>query len=62
MPVVGSVAVIVVDPAATEEARPFDPDALEMVAALAFEEVQVTEVVRVWVLLSLNVPVAANCC
>ena len=61
MPVAGSVAVIVVDPGATEEARPFNPDALEMVAVLVFDELQVADVVKFWVLESLNVPVAANC-
>jgi hypothetical protein len=33
-----------------------------MVAAAEFDELQVTVLVRFWVLLSLYVPVAVNCC
>jgi hypothetical protein len=60
--VAGSVAVIVVLPTVTEVARPFDPPALLIVATAGAEEAQVTDVVRFWVVLSLNVPVAVNCC
>ena len=45
-------------PVATVLAEP----ALLMVATAVFEELQVTELVRFWVLLSLYVPVAVNCC
>jgi hypothetical protein len=52
------VAWIVVLPAATPVARP----PLVIVAAPGFVEVQVTELVRFRVPLSLNSPVAVNCC
>lgn len=55
------VAVIVVDPAATDVARPLDPAALLIVAAPVLEEDQVTDAVRFWVVLSEYVPVAVNC-
>ena len=45
-------AVIVVVPAAADAARPFEPAALLMVATAVFEEAQVTEAVRFWVVLS----------
>jgi hypothetical protein len=51
------VALMVVLPAATLEARP----CALMVAAAALNDVQVTVVVMSWVLLSLKVPVAVNC-
>jgi hypothetical protein len=51
------VALMVVLPAATLEARP----CAFMVAAAALNDVQVTVVVMSWVLLSLKVPVAVNC-
>jgi hypothetical protein len=54
------VAVIVLVPAATAEAIPIVPLVLLIVATLAADEVQVTELVRFFVLLSLNVPVATN--
>ena len=46
------VAVIVVEPAATGVANPFDPAALFMVATPVLEELQVTAVVRFCVVLS----------
>ncbi len=46
------IAVIVVEPAATDVARPFEPAALLIVAALIFDELQVTEAVRFCVVLS----------
>ena len=46
------VAVIVVVPAATEVAIPFDPAVLLMVATDSAEELQVTDVVMFFVLLS----------
>ena len=33
-----------------------------IVATVVVNELQVTELVRFWVLVSLNVPVAVNCC
>jgi hypothetical protein len=36
--------------------------AVLIVATVVLNELQVTELVRFWVLLSLNVPVAVNCC
>jgi hypothetical protein len=52
------VACIVVLPVFTPVARPVAP----IVATAVFVEVQLTELVRFCVLLSLYVPVAANCC
>ena len=52
------VAVMVVEPCALLVAMPV----LETVAALVFEEVHVAELVRSLLLLSLNLPVAVNCC
>ena len=49
-------AVMLVEPMPEPVARPV----VVIVAAAALEEVQVTEVVRFWVLPSLNVPVAVN--
>jgi hypothetical protein len=46
------VAVIIVVPAATEVARPLEPDALLIVATPALDELQTTVVVRFWVVLS----------
>jgi hypothetical protein len=54
-------APIVVLPTADPEAKPFEPDALLMGAVLELDEVQLTDVVRFCVLLSLYVPVAVNC-
>ena len=42
-------AVIWVAPAATPEARPREPETLEMVATVVDEEAQVTVLVRSWV-------------
>ncbi len=46
------VAVIVVDPVATEEANPLEPAALLIVATARADELQVTAVVRSCVVLS----------
>jgi hypothetical protein len=43
-------------------AKPVAKPVLLIVAAAALDELQVTELVRFCVLLSLHVPVAANCC
>jgi len=43
------VAVIVVEPVATEVAKPFEPAALLMAATVVFDELQVTAVVKFWV-------------
>jgi len=56
------VAVMVVEPTARAVAKPFEPAALLMAALAASEELQATEVVRSWVVLSENVPVAMHCC
>jgi hypothetical protein len=45
-------AVIVVDPAAADVARPLEPAALLIVAALVLDELQVTALVRFCVVLS----------
>lgn len=55
------VAVIVVEPGATEVDNPLEPPALLMAAIAAIEELHVTVVVRSCVVLSENVPVATNC-
>ena len=55
------VAVIVVEPAATEVANPLEPAVLLMAATAVADELQVTVVVRSCVVLSENVPVATNC-
>ena len=55
------VAVIVVEPVVTEEAKPLEPAALLMAATPVADEFQVTAVVRSWVVLSEYVPVAVNC-
>jgi hypothetical protein len=55
------VAVIVVEPAATEVASPLEPAALLIAATPAVDELQVTAVVRFCVVPSENVPVAVNC-
>jgi hypothetical protein len=59
--VLPNVAVIVVEPAATDVARPLEPAALLIVATPAVNEFQVTDVVRSCVELSEYVPVALNC-
>jgi hypothetical protein len=46
------VALIVVEPVATEVASPFEPAALLTVAIPVDEELQVTDAVRSWVVLS----------
>jgi hypothetical protein len=55
------VAVMVLVPAATEVARPFEPVTLPIDATLVLEEFQATVSVRSCVVLSENVPVAVNC-
>ncbi len=52
------VAVIVVDPTPTPIASP----GLVIVALLTSDDVQLTCVDKSWVVLSVNVPVAVNCC
>jgi hypothetical protein len=56
------VAVRVVAPGATEVTRPLDPIVLLMAATYAADELQVTILVRSWVVLSEKVPIAVNCC
>jgi hypothetical protein len=56
------VAVIVVEPDATDVADPLEPAALLIVATPVLDELQVTDTVRFWVELSEYLPVAANCC
>src|SRR5438046_682005 len=56
-----SVAVIVAVPFLLAFAKPFDPPALLILTTEGVDELQVTEVVRFWVLESLKVPVAVNC-
>ena len=55
------VAVIVVEPAATDVALPLEPAALLMAATVVDDDFQVTDVVRFCVELSEYVPVAVNC-
>jgi hypothetical protein len=55
------VAVIVVEPAATEVVNPLEPAALLMAAIVAADDFQVTDVVRFCVEPSEYVPVAVNC-
>lgn len=55
------VAVMVVVPGETAVARPLVPWESLMVAAAGFEELQETEVVKYWVVLSEYVPIAVNC-
>ena len=56
------VAVMVVVPVPALVAKPWVPVALLTVATGVLEELHCTELVRFWVLPSLKVPVAANCC
>jgi hypothetical protein len=60
MPVPGSVAAIVVEPGAALLARPCVPGTLLAVAVALLDELQVTALVKSWVVPSLNVPVAVN--
>ena len=55
------VAVIVVEPAATDVALPLEPAALLMAATVVDDDFQVTDVVTFCVELSEYVPVAVNC-
>ena len=55
------VAVIVVEPAATDVALPLEPAALLMAATVVDDDFQVADVVRFCVELSEYVPVAVNC-
>ena len=59
--VTGTVAVIVVVPAATGVALPLLPAVLLIVATDGTDELQVADVVRSCVVLSENVPAALNC-
>jgi len=54
-------AVIFVVPSAIDEANPFEPAVLLMVAMFAFDEPQVTDEVMSCVDRSVNVPMAINC-
>jgi hypothetical protein len=56
------VAVIVVEPVSTEVVKPLEPDVLLMVATNSADEYHVTDVVISCVVLSENIPVAANHC
>jgi small neutral amino acid transporter SnatA (MarC family) len=55
------VAVTVVAPAATDVAKPCEPEALLIVATPALDELQVTAAVSICVVSSENVPMAVNC-
>ncbi len=55
-------AAMFVVPTARAVASPFDPVALLIVETDVLDEFQVAHVVRLCVLLSINVPVAVNCC
>jgi hypothetical protein len=55
------VALIVVEPAVADVAKPLEPAVLLMAATPAVDEFQVTAVVRSCVVLSEYVPVAVNC-
>jgi hypothetical protein len=55
------IAVIVVEPAATDVVKPLELAALLMAATAAVDEFQVTAVVKFCVVLSEKVPVAVNC-
>lgn len=56
-----SVAVISDVPVVAVVARPLLPAALLMVATAGVSDIQVTMLVRFWVLLSVYTPVAVNC-
>lgn len=55
-------AVISATPTDTDEASPFEPAALLMVATAVFDELQVAHVVRSCDVLSARLPAAVNCC
>jgi hypothetical protein len=55
------VALIVVDPVATVVALPLEPATLLIAATDTVDELQVTDAVRSWVVLSEKIPVAVNC-
>ena len=60
----GSIAVIVVGPVLPlfgDVANPFDPFALLIVEIDVSDELHVTDAVRSWFVLSVNMPVALNC-
>ena len=59
--VVGSVAVIVVEPVVMDVAKPWDTAALLMVATVVDDELQIADVVKFCVVLSEKNPVAVNC-
>jgi hypothetical protein len=62
MSVAGSVAVMVMGPPTVNAvASPLNPAALSMVATATFDDVQVTDDVKIFVVASLYVPVATNC-
>ena len=58
--VTGSMAVIETEPVAVDVAKPFEPDALLILAAPVVDDPQVTDAVKFCVVLSVYVPVAVN--
>ena len=60
--IAAEVAVMVVDPTPALVAKPLLPGALLIVATVAADELHCTVVVMFWVLPSVKVPVAVNCC
>ena len=56
------VAAMVAMPIPTPVANPLFPTLLLIVTKVVSLELQVTEAVRSWVLASVNVPAAVNCC
>jgi hypothetical protein len=56
-----NVAVIVAVPVATDVAKPSAVPELAIVATAVFDELHVTEFVMFWLVLSVYVPLAANC-
>ena len=61
MLLVVALAVTVAIPAATDAARPLEPAVLLTAATAASEELQVTDAVRSFLVLSEYIPVAVNC-
>ena len=59
--IVPKLAEIVADPIPEALANPFEPALLLTAVTAAFDEVQTTEAVRSWTVLSEYVPVAVNC-
>ena len=59
--VAGSMAVIETEAVAIDVAKPFEPDALLILATPVVDDPQVTDAVKFCVVLSVYVPVAVNC-